>query len=49
MKLLYISLLSAGIMLTACAKTDKDNPLLSEWNTPYQIPPSKLNTLLTAA
>src|SRR5574344_150727 len=39
MKLLYISLLSAGIMLTACAKTDKDNPLLSEWNTPYQIPP----------
>src|SRR5574344_2776468 len=39
MKLLYISLMSAGIMLTACAKTDKDNPLLSEWNTPYQIPP----------
>lgn len=39
MKKLFLSLLSAGVMLGACSQKQEVNPLLEAWDTPYQIPP----------
>lgn len=37
-KLLFTIPLLAVVMITACNKTES-NPLLTQWDTPYQIPP----------
>ncbi len=35
-----LSLMAAGILVSSCASNKSDvNPLLEEWDTPYQIPP----------
>lgn len=41
MKKYLLSLLSAGVLVSACteAKQEAQNPLLAEWNTPFGIPP----------
>ena len=39
MRKTMLSLLSAGVMVASCSQPQQDNPLLSEWNTPYGIPP----------
>lgn len=39
MKKLSISLLFAGVLLISCNQVKEENPLLAEWDTPFQIPP----------
>ncbi len=39
MKNFFVLLLSAGIFITSCNNSEKDNPLLQTWNTPFGIPP----------
>jgi peptidyl-dipeptidase Dcp len=40
MKKLFIMALVAGIVLGSCSKKESiENPLLTEWNTPFGIPP----------
>ncbi|MBO5764011.1 MAG: peptidase M3, partial [Bacteroidales bacterium] len=35
-----LSLFAAGVLVSSCANNESAvNPLLEEWNTPYQIPP----------
>ena len=34
-----LSLLSAGVIFTSCNEVKEKNPLLTEWNTPFGIPP----------
>lgn len=35
-----LSLIAAGMLVSSCTSNNSDvNPLLEEWNTPYQIPP----------
>lgn len=43
MKKCLLSLLSAGVLVSACTQVkEEQNPLLAEWNTPYGIPPFEL-------
>lgn len=43
MKKCLLSLLSAGVLVSACTQgKEEQNPLLAEWNTPYGIPPFEL-------
>ena len=39
MKKLVIIAIAAGALFSSCSSKDSGNPLLSEWNTPYGIPP----------
>lgn len=40
MKKCLLSLLSAGVLVSACTQVkEEQNPLLAEWTTPYGIPP----------
>ncbi|MFO7828850.1 MAG: M3 family metallopeptidase [Bacteroidales bacterium] len=38
MKKLFLSILVIGIFLVSCSKKET-NPLLAEWNTPFEVPP----------
>lgn len=39
MKKLVIIAIAAGALLSSCTPKDSGNPLLTEWNTPFGIPP----------
>ncbi len=39
MKKQLLSLLVAGVCAVSCNQSDSENPLLAEWNTPFEIPP----------
>lgn len=39
MKLSYITLLASAFLFSTAFSQKEENPLLSEWNTPYNIPP----------
>lgn len=42
MKKYFLLLMAAGVFMSACSEVKEENPLLTEWNTPFGIPPFEL-------